>query len=277
MRLLALLSDAVSYAGRLAPLAAVPFVASLARWRDVVSTATESGYDFGIKFGFPHPLADLWTFVDPPTGDGLTIETPAFVDGSLAVNVTATVFVAVFVGGLLMAGYLGSIEQYVESGRYDFLQNVATYGLAMVGYQCLVFVGAAGFLLPAVVSPLLFVAALPFLVVVAYLLYPTPYLVVSKDLPLSHALERSVALTKEGGDPLVFFIAYALSVAGMSLPLSVLTNAGFPGVLVAAILASGVGLVLTIATVLFVRELLAKPTADPRNGAVGPDSEPGET
>ena len=66
MRFGSLLSDALSDARRLLPLALVPLAATLARWSDVVAVATDTDRRLSLRFGLPHPIADLWTFIDPP-------------------------------------------------------------------------------------------------------------------------------------------------------------------------------------------------------------------
>lgn len=274
MRYDALLSDAVSYAGRLAVLAMVPLFASLARWSDVVATATADGFDFGFKFGFPYPIANLWTFVDGPssTGGGVDVHFPTVVDAAgFGVTLAVTAFVFLVANGLLMAGYVGSIDQYVESGRYDFFRNVTDYGLRMVAYQFAVLAGGFGLVLPILITPGFFLVVLPVLLVLAYLFYLLPYLVVIEDRSLFGAVDRSASLAAGGGEPLAFFLLYAILVAAASFPLSLLTNAGLPGVFAAALLASGLGLFLTTFTVLFVRELVG----DDEGATPSPEATPG--
>lgn len=261
----ALLSNAVSYAGRLAVLALVPLFASLSRWRDVVATATRQGFTVSLNFGFPHPIADLWTFVDAPSpdGGGVNVDLPLVLDAGFGESLAASALVVLFATGLLMAGYVGSIHQYVETGRYDFLENVTDYGLRMIVFQFGVLLGAVGLFLPVLASPVLLAVVLPLLLVLAYLFYLLPYLVVVEDRSLLEAVDRSTSLASGGGEPLVFFVVYVLLSAAASVPLSLLANAGFAGVVLAAVLASGYGLVLTTFTVLFVRELVGETAASP--------------
>lgn len=258
MRLGALLSDAASLAGRVAPLALVPLAASLARWNDVVALAGRQDSHVGVKFDLPNPLADLWTFVDAPGPGryGLYVDAPVALDAGLGVDALATAAAFALGSGLLMAGFVGSIDQFDRRGRYDFLRNVRAYGVRMVGFQAVVFAVLLLLARAAVVRPAALVVGIVVGFVAWFLFFPTPYLVVLEDRPLLEAFRESVRLTTGGVEPLRFVVVYGLVVVAGSLPASAIANAGLPGVLAAAALASGVGLVLTAYTVLFVRELV---------------------
>lgn len=261
MRLSALLSESVSVAGRLAVLALVPLVTSLARGHDVVALATRPGRHYNVSFGFPHPLAGLWTFVDPPSpagGDVVSVDLPVVVDAGVVASAAASAAVFLVGAGLLMAGYVGSINQYLEEGRFEFLENVRVYGRRMVGFQAAVLAASVALVLPVIAAPPLFVVSVVAMLALAFLFFLAPYLVVVSDLGLLEAFERSPELATGRGEPIAFFAVYALVVAAGSFPLSAAVNGGFPGVLLAALLASGAGLVLTTFTVRFVRELVAE-------------------
>ena len=265
-----LVSDALSKTARLIPLALVPLVASLARWPDVLAVATEPGVNFGVKFGLPHPLADLWTFIDAPSpeGGGFYVDAP-FVDPSVAREgelladpqvlgaIVLTLAGYVLFTGVLTAGYLGSINQFLTARRYDFLANVRRYAVRMVALQTvllgsfLLVFGAALVAVPLVIL----LVAVGF--VAWLLLYLTPFLVVVADEPLLVAFRRSLRLTTSSVQPLAFVVVYALLVAAISLPMSALANLGIGGVLAAAALASNFGLFLSVLAVMFTRELLA--------------------
>ena len=83
------------------------------------------------------------------------------------------------------------------------------------------------------------------------LLYLTPFLVVVADEPLLVAFRRSLRLTTSSVQPLAFVVVYALLVAAISLPTSVLANLGIGGVLAAAALTSNFGLFLSVLAVVF--------------------------
>ena len=135
-----LLSDALSDARRLLPLALVPLAATLARWSEGVAVATDTDERFSLRFGLPHPTADLQTFIDPLASDGggLRVDAPfvaetGSVADSFALSVVAlSVAGYVLLTGVLTAGYLGSIDQFLASRRHDFTGNVGRYALRMV-------------------------------------------------------------------------------------------------------------------------------------------------
>ncbi|PSP68204.1 hypothetical protein BRC85_03425 [Halobacteriales archaeon QS_1_69_70] len=97
-----LVFDASSDTGRLLPLAVAPFFTSVVRWTDVVAVGTAPGREFGVRFGLPQAVQDLWTFLGTPSpdGNGPTATVPLLTGGSarlatVAVLLSALVFVAV--------------------------------------------------------------------------------------------------------------------------------------------------------------------------------------
>jgi hypothetical protein len=265
MRIGALLADTTSYAGRLVVLALIPLATSLSRVDDVLALGARPGFRVSVTFGTPHPLADLWTFVDPPRpeGGGLHVDAPFVVWSEPTANTPVTALAYVVGSGLLAAGYVGSIDQFVETGRYNFLGNVGTYGGRMVGYQAVVFAGVLVVGGAALSHPGLLFVAIPAGLVAWVLFFMTPYLVVIEDRPLVEAFERSPRLATGGVEPLAFVAVYAVIVAAGSLPLSLLVAGGLPGVLLAAGIASVSGVLLTTFTTLFVRELVGAGDGSP--------------
>lgn len=121
MRMGSLVSDASSDTGRFLPLAVVPFFTSVVRWTDVVAVGTAPGERFGVRFGFPQAVPDLWTFLGTPSpdGNGPTASVLLLTGGSarlttLAVLISAIVFVAV--EGVVMAGFLGVLTSSSATG-----------------------------------------------------------------------------------------------------------------------------------------------------------------
>jgi hypothetical protein len=164
--------------------------------------------------------------------------------------------------GVLTAGYLGSIDQFLAARRYDFLGNVRRYAVQMVALQT-VLLGSFLFLFGAALVAVPLVILLVAVGFVAWLLlYLTPFLVVVADEPLLVAFRRSLRLTTSSVQPLAFVVVYALLVAAISLPTSVLVNLGIGGVLAAAALASNFGLFLSVLAVVFTRELLSEGSDD---------------
>ena len=265
MRIGSLISGASSDTGRLLPLAVVPFFTSVVRWTDVVAVGTASGEEFGVTFGLPQAVPDLWTFLGTPSPDGNGLMTPVpFLTGgsarlaTVAVLLSALVFVAV--QGVVMAGFLGSIDQFVREGRYDVVANVRRFAARMVAFQAVVFCSLLALiavsLAVGLVSPPLAIVGFAVGLVVWLLVYLTPFLVVVADLPLLAAFRRSVRLATGGIEPVAFAAGYALVIAVISVPVSIITNAGIPGVVLAAAIVSPIGLFLAALTVRFTRALL---------------------
>ena len=261
MRIGSLISGASSDTGRLLPLAVVPFFTSVVRWTDVVAVGTASGEEFGVTFRLPEAVPDLWTFLETPSpdGNGLVTPVPFLTLGSarvatVAVLLSAIVFVVV--QGVVMAGFLGSIDQFVREGRYDVVANVRRFAARMVAFQAVVFCSLLVLMAVALVSPPLVIVGFAVGLVVWLLVYLTPFLVVVADLPLLAAFRRSVRLATGGIEPVAFAAGYALVIAVISVPVSIITNAGIPGVVLAAAIVGPIGLFLAALTVRFTRALL---------------------
>lgn len=270
MQLDELLAAAVSTAVRIPLLALVPLITGLSRSTDVMETATRSGMRVSVSFGFPHPPADLWTFADAPRsgvrGEGIGV--PTVVDAGLLVAIVASLVVVLVVRGLLVAGYLGSIDQFLEEERYDFRRNVRRYGVQILGYQAVVLATVLALAGTGLVDPVLFLVFLPFALALGYVLYLTPYLIVVEDRATVDAFRRSALLTTDRIPAAVFFVFYAVLVAVASVPLSLVLNAGIGGVVLAAVVSSALGLVLTTFAVLFARDLVDLEPAPVADGTV---------
>lgn len=170
MQLPDLLAAAASTAVRLPLLALVPLVTGLSRWTDVMRTAARPGTRVSVHFGFPHPPADLWTFADASREAGRVdvIGVPTVVDAGLLVDLVAIAVVALLVRGLLLAGYLGSIDQFLVADRYAFLENVGRYAVPILGYEAVVLATILAFAGLGLVDPFLLLLALPVVLVLAY-------------------------------------------------------------------------------------------------------------
>lgn len=274
----ALCVAALSYATRLVALAAVPFLASLARFQGVLALAGDPDTSVGFKISLPHPLADLWTFVraPQPAGQQVPVDAP-FAAGAFSAEALLGLVGFVVVTGLLMAGYVGSIDQFVREGHYDFLENVRRYWTAMVAVQAIV---ATVVLCFVVIAPFGLGLVLVGLVIgfFAWLcFFLAPFLVVVEDRPLEAAFRRSLELVANRIETLAFVAIYGGLVLVLSIPISLAVNAGLPGVVVASLAASVAGLYLSVLTVLFTRELVGAggPTAAASSAEPGSDVVPG--
>lgn len=262
MQLSALLETSIDRSKRLAVLAVVPFLTSLLRWRDVEAVASDSSTVYSVTFGTPHPFLDLWTFVNAPTpetGDAVgTADFPLLVAAGFGLLFVASLVGFVVVSGLLLAGYLGSIDEGGDGGEFDFLGNVISYGRSLVGYQALSLGVVVGLVLAAgavpAMAPLVFVAVF----VLAYLFYLTPYLVVVRDRGLVVALRESFGIVTSRLEPVVAFVGFTVCVAVASVPVSwIAYEFGFPGVVAAAAVTAPVGFFATVFFLEFAGELAA--------------------
>lgn len=260
------LDETVEHAPRLAVLAVVPFVLSVIRWNDLMRTATDTSTRFQVTFPTPHGVIGLWSFLNPPARTEGTVggTLPLVVGAGVGLLLVVSLAVFVVVSGLALAGYLGSIEEGLATGSFDFLANVRRYARPMVAYEALallvllvlVAAGTADTVLVPVVFAVLFV--------VAYLTYLAPYLVVAGDLSLVEALGRSASVATSRGPVLGTFVVFVVLGAAFSLPLSMVAYGnGLPGVLLAAVLATPVGF---LASVFFVA--VARAIAGPRAARV---------
>jgi hypothetical protein len=225
-----------------AELALVPFVWSLLQVGQVLrAVGGDSIVD--LSFPFPQAVVGLWSFVNPPVPDGVSVVGPLW-----------ALPVLVVVEGLLTAGYLGSLHETFEVGKYDFVANARRYAVEMVAYAvAVVVVGLVAVGAAAVAGILGVLVGLPLLLLLGYAFFATPFLVVVEDCSFRAGLSRSYALAREGGAHTRFFVAYVLVGAGLSVPVSLFAYAGG---LVTVVLASAavapVGLVLSATTLAFV-------------------------
>ncbi len=241
-----LLGDARSVAGSVPILAAVPFVTALLAIDNVRRAATTGGYDFhlGVAFRFPTAVVDLWAFVSlPAAGAGVRVAEPVWL-----------IPVFVLVQSALAAGYLGSIDQWIEERRFDFLRNVERHVRGILGYNVLVWavtLAVLGFGLLA--GPLLLVLVPAFLLF-NYLFFAAPYLIVVRGDGVGEALGRSYEWAVAGDEYFAFAVQFLVAVALVSVPTTlVAANFGIVGVAVAALCTAPVGLTFSAATTLFVR------------------------
>jgi len=219
---------AVSVTRRSTALAVVPFVASLLSLSKVrQALATNGG---GITFPFPSGLPTLWTYVSLP---GVVGTGPGAGPGSLAL------FVPLFLVGLLVtaaleAGLLGALDGRIDGTDRGFVGGVEQFTLRIVGVN-LVRAAVVLVALPFVVLGPLVVVGFLLVVVLSYLTYGLPFVVVTQDVGLGDALGRTVDLATDGGEYARFGFAHLLVGALASLVLSVLVrNGGIPGILLGA-------------------------------------------
>lgn len=244
---------------QLAVLAVVPFVVAVVRWHDIVVTGADTTTRFSVTFPTPHSVISLWSFVNAPTETGSGINSsdlPLLVGVGFGVLFVVLLAAYVVFVGLILAGYLGSINEGVVSGSFDFVGNVRRYARPLVTYEALSILVLLGFVGGLVWIPALFPVVAIALFGVAYLTYLTPYLVVVTDVGLVEAIKRSVGLTTRQFEAGLAFVGFLVLGAIVSVPLSTLAYGnGVVGGLLAAALTAPIGLFASVVFVTFTRYL----------------------
>lgn len=236
--------------GDLLPLALVPLVTGLAAVDDLVALA-EGPPGGAVSFGLPNQRVDAWTFLDGPSG-GSGVNVDVAVPGLQGVEalplVIALFGLYVVVSGLLTAGYFGGIRNVLDGERIAFVASVRRYGARCVGYELILLGALFALFAPLFVSPALALLVFPGLLLLAYLFYPTLYLVVLRDRPLAWCFRRAYALTT-GPEPTgLYFVGFVLATAAVSLPMNVLARGSLSAGVAVAIVAAPLGLSLNALT-----------------------------
>ena len=224
--MVSLVSRAAHVAGRVAPYAAVPFVLSLLAVQKVSSATGAGGVAVSLQFALPADIATLWTVIDPPT-QGAAVQSPVPL---LAVPVFLVVEATV------VAGFLGVVRDAYRGDPPDFLAAASDHWLSVLGVRALQFLVLVG-LGTVLVTDGAFgvVVGVPLSILLSYLLWGAPYLVVLRDADAVTAIVESAELASVGDRYLWFAVGYALVVAVGSIPVSVLVSTGgLAGVVVGA-------------------------------------------
>lgn len=241
-------------------LAAVPLVLALLNADALRAVLAFDGFHIGIRFGLPLSVLTVWTFVKPP-GQGITVEPGVPVDSGPLVF--AAIPVVVLVKAALAAGYFGSIGALLTTGGYDFSENVRAFFvpfLILTGLPVLALVPLA---LVGFASPALLILAIPVFLVLGYLFYATPYLVVLRDTGLVDAGRASYELATDGGPYLSYFLGFGLFVLLVSpIASAIVINVPILGIVVGLVAGAVLGLAGNLATMRFVAEI------DPNGPAV---------
>lgn len=214
-------------------LAVVPFAASLLSVSKVERALSAGGG--GFTFPFPSGLPTLWTYVALPGVADPGVGT-ATGPGAL-LTVFPLFLVGLLVTSALEAGFLGALDarfgadRRLGSSQRGFLVGVRQFALRIVGVN-LVRAAVVLVAFPFLILPPL---ALALVVVLSYLTYGLPFVVVTRDDALGTALGRTVDLATDGGAYAAFGVGHLLAGAVASVGLSVLArNGGLPGIVVGA-------------------------------------------
>ncbi|WP_318566913.1 hypothetical protein [Salinigranum marinum] len=265
------LADGWQRALRSLRLALVPMVLALTNIDGMRSIVAFDGVHVGFRFGVPGAVVTVWQFVSLPQ-TGVNVD-PGVPLEALPVAV-ATVPLLLVVQAGLSAGYFGSLADELVSGDYRFVENVVSY---FGSFLILTVVPVAVLLPPALglvglgastggeaaLGAVFVLGALVYLVV-AYLFYPVPYLVVLRDTGLVAAAGASYALAVGGGAYLSYTVGIALFVFVVSPVVTVVVvNAPVVGVPIGIVAGGVLGLAVNTATMRFVADI------DPASPAVG--------
>jgi hypothetical protein len=208
--------------------------------------AGDSGsFHAGTAFRFPTVVVDLWSFVSLPSlGPGVHVTSPLWL-----------LPFALVVHSALAAGYLGSISEGLDDGRYDFAASVEQYVGRLFAYNALVWtVGLAAFGLGLLTGPLV-VLLIPLYVLLNYLFFATPYLIVARDTSVVAALGESYTWAVDGGSYFQFALQYFVAVLLLSIPVTVVAvNLGLVGILFSAAATARVGLAFSASVMQFVHQ-----------------------
>lgn len=241
-----LISEAFDRLGEFGVLAVVPLVTSLLAFDNFERAAASGEFDFhaGVVFGFPNAVVDLWTFVSLPASDpGVRVAEPFWL-----------VVVVFAVQSALTAGYLGSINRRLDGDRIDFLGNVRRYLVPITAYQALAWGVTLVALLGGVLTGPFVLLLFPAFLLLNYLFFAAPYLIVVRDASVGAAIRESYEWAIAGGDYFAYGVRYLAAVAAVSIPTTlVAVNLGLVGVAVAAVATAPVGLAFSVATTTFVQ------------------------
>ncbi|WP_323190359.1 hypothetical protein [Halostella sp. PRR32] len=249
-------ADAWRRSERLIHLAVVPLVTALLAFEKVqqaLSVAGPGRFHAGVAIRFPAVVVDLWSFVSlPSAGPGVRVTSPLWL--------LPVIFV---VHSVLAAGYLGSISDGLDDGRYDFAAAVERYFVRLVAYNALVWTVVFAAVVLGVLTGPLVLLLFPLFLLLNYLFFATPYLIVARDTSVVAALRESYARAVDGGPYFKFALQYLAAVLVLSIPTTLMAvNAGPVGILVAAAVTARVGLAFSTGVMRFVHQRTRGPRSD---------------
>ena len=245
-------------------LAVVPILFALLNTNKIQALTSFDGGHIGFKFGLPVSVVTIWQFVSVPKS-GVAVETSLPIE-MLPVAIL-TVPALLVVQATVTAGYFGSLRNALDEAPYDFVQNCRQYFLPFVVLTVLPFIA----LLPLAVgvfgigtltgrpSGAVLVILLPGMlavVLVAYLFYATPYLIVLRDIGLLNAARQSYTFAMQGGPYFAYAGGFFLFVFLVSpVATGVVVNVPLVGLPVGVIGGGALGLGANFATMRFVADL----------------------
>ncbi|MFC6992529.1 hypothetical protein ACFQH3_12705 [Haladaptatus sp. GCM10025707] len=259
-------------------LAVVPLLTALVEVEKLERIVAHQGFHIGFRFSVPADVVNLWTFVDVPN-QGFHVESVAPAIGPIFLTLPATLLLST----VLSAGYFGSIAEALETGEYRFVSNVKKHFVAFLVYAIVPVVLVAPLLLlggqplsPSII-PVVLLLGIAFLVL-GYLFYATPYLVVLRDTGLVAAARGAYGIAVDGGAFFRYTVGFVLfSVLLSAFASAFVVNLGVVGLLVGILVLAPVGLGLNIATMQLIADVDPHSPAsvslqDAVDGSAGTDS-----
>lgn len=205
-------------------LAIVPIAATLLSGSEIARVLS-AGPGAGVSFPLPTGLPTLWTYVSVPNPVGA---------GSVAGPFSQVTFIPLLVVGLLItaaleAGFLGSLSRRLEGEPLAFVESVKRFTLRMVGVNLLRTVIVIA-VFPLFVVPIL---ALVAVLVLMYLTYGLPFVIVVRDTSFTEGLRATVSHALDGSLYAAFGAAHLFVGAITSVVLTfLLRNGGVFGILI---------------------------------------------
>lgn len=245
-------------------LAGVPILFALFNTNKLLAILRFEGGHIGFRLGLPVSVITIWEFVSVPTS-GVNVNTGLPVE-SLPVAVV-TVPVLLLIQAVLTAGYFGSIRNILYGEPYAFASNCRRYFipfLIITSVPTLLLLPlAAGVVGTSVLSGgfggtslvILLIGVVGF-VILGYLFYPVPYLIVLQQTGVVAAARRSYTLATQSGPYFAYTAGFGLFVLGVSPFATVLVvNIPVIGLLIGIIGGGILGLTANIMTMRFVSDI----------------------
>ncbi|WP_262175429.1 hypothetical protein [Haloarcula laminariae] len=276
------IADGLARAGEHAALAVVPVLFALLDVEKLQSIVAFDSVHLGVRSGLPLSVVTVWQFVTVPSS-GVSVNAGAPVQ--LLPLAFVTVPVLVVAQTALTAGYFGSIRNALDREPYQFVANSRRYFLPFLVLTALPYLvavpAALGVFGLGSITGDIGVAALPVLllglvvsVVVSYLFYATPYLLVLRDTGLVAAARQSYTLAVQGGPYAAYAVGFALFVLVVSpFATAVVVNIPFLGALVGVLAGGYLGLGANVATMRFVADVDPGSSVTTNWAADPPDSD----
>jgi hypothetical protein len=241
-------------------LALVPLVSALLSFGEARGAADTT---VSVTFPLPSPVVDVWLFVQSGPVSAGTGGGP----GALAL-VALVLLVGAVVEAALATVLLTGVTHALAGRRPEPFDRFGDRFPPLLGYAFLSAAVVLALAPLAALGPLALLVAFPVLLGLKYLFFGAPFLVVSEDVSLLVALQRSYELALDRGRYARFAGAFLLVGAVASVPVSLLVGTGLVGAALAALVVAPVGVVAVAATMAMVRDCLDRsgPAGDGHGG-----------